>query len=304
MTPQPSAGAPRRAAGVHTERLERLLARARDGSGARASPRPRPPRGSRADGPNELPQPPRQERLAAAPRAVHEPDRPHAARGGGHRDRRRREPARRAGRSSASATRSPSCSSSRSTRVLGFFQERRAEAALDALAEDADAQRARAARRRGRRSSPPRELVVGRHPRARGGRRRAGRRAAAADDRTSPPRRARSRASRVPVGRTRCAAVADDAPLGDRVDDALRRHQHRARQGARGRRRDGHADRARQAVGAHPPAARPHDAARAEARRASASASSGRASALSALLFVRGLHRRATGAGTSCCSRP
>jgi P-type Ca2+ transporter type 2C len=89
--------------------------------------------------------------------------------------------------------------------VLGFYQERRAEAALDAL-EKMQTPNARVRRddvvaidrRRGARR--------GRRARARGGRRRARRRAPSADDRTSPSRRARSPARACPRRRTRAPA--------------------------------------------------------------------------------------------------
>ncbi len=93
----------------------------------------------------------------------------------------------------------------------------------------------------------------------------------------------------VPVEKDARAAVADDAPLGDRSTMLFLGTTHRARQGPRGGRGDRAADGARPPLGAHPQAARPDDAPRGEARRRSASASSGRASPSPGVLFARGM---------------
>ena len=86
--------------------------------------------------------------------------------------------------------------------VLGFVQEQRAEAALDAL-QRMQTPRARVRRDGEVRVVPAPELVVGDVARARGRRRGPRRRAPPADRSTSAPRRARSRGSRSRWRRTR-----------------------------------------------------------------------------------------------------
>ena len=186
--------------------------------------------------------------------------------------------------------------------VLGFYQERRAEAALDALQKmqtpNARVRRGdevkivAGVRARGRATSSSSRRATPSPPTRASSRRS-----------TSPPRRPRSPARASRSRRTRARPCADDAPLGDRVDDALRRHDARARQGPRGGRRD----RARAPSSA---SSRRSSSAPATGRRrsrrssiTSASASSGRASRSPALLFARGHDPRATAPGTSCCSR-
>ena len=100
--------------------------------------------------------------------------------------------------------------------VLGFYQERRAEAALDAL-QKLSAPNARV--RRGGKivGRPGRERRPRRHPRARGRRRRPRRRAARSRRSTSRREEAALTGESLPIGKDARAALADDAPLGDRA---------------------------------------------------------------------------------------
>ena len=105
---------------------------------------------------------------------------------------------------------------------------------------------------------------------------------------TSPPRRARSPARACRSRRTRAPPSPDDAPLGDRatmlfVGTTSCAARARAVVVATGR-----AHGARHALGAHPPAARPQRRRSRRSSTRSASASCGRASRSSALLFARG----------------
>ena len=130
--------------------------------------------------------------------------------------------------------------------VLGFYQERRAEAALDALQKMQTPERARAARRcgPGRRCDLP-----GRRATSSSSRRATPCRPTRASCRrsTSSRKRAALTGESVPVEKDARAAVADDAPLGDRATMLFIGTTIVRGKGARGRRRDRAPDRARHA---------------------------------------------------------